>query len=100
MSEPRQFLSRYLQSTGLARPADAAQQFQVTLLQQCVDHLDQVLADNGIPATIRMTVIREFIYGTVPVRAEAELRTAMTADMTAHRAQHARPESRHQCGTS
>jgi hypothetical protein len=82
VSEARRILDNYLQRTGLRQPADAAQQFQVTLLRQMVDHLDEVLDANHIEAGVRARVIREFIYGTVPEQAEAELRVAMHKDMT------------------
>jgi hypothetical protein len=82
VSEARHILDNYLQRTGLRQPADAAQQFQVALLRQWVDHLDEVLDSNGVDPRLRMTVIREFIYGTVPEQAEAELRVAMHKDMT------------------
>jgi hypothetical protein len=82
MSEARHVLDSYLQRTGLRNPADAAQQFQVTLLRQWVDHLDEVLDSNGVDPQKRMTIVREFIYGTVPADAEAELRVAMHKDMT------------------
>lgn len=75
-SEARHELERYLHQVGMARPADSAQQFMVTLLRQQADHLDDVLRHNlpGDPET-RSRIIREFIYGAVPAAAEAELRT-------------------------
>jgi hypothetical protein len=82
MSEARDILDAYLARTGLRHPADAAQQFQVSLLRGWIDHLDEVLDANHVDGRTRITVIREFIYGTVPENAEAELRTAMHADMT------------------
>jgi hypothetical protein len=91
VSEARQILERYLARTGLRAPSDAAQQFQVTLLRQWIDHLDEVLDANRVPAPIRLVIIREFIYGTVPENAEAELRIAMHADMT-YWAERAKPE--------
>lgn len=90
MSEARHILDRYLQRTGLRQPSDAAQQFQVTLLQQWIDHLDEVLDSNGIDPVTRLTIIREFIYGSVPENAEAELRAGMHKDMT-YWAERARP---------
>jgi len=94
MSEARDMLDRYLQRTGLRRPADAAQQFQVTLLRQWIGHLDEVLEQN-LPDQpyFRLKIIREFMYGAVPADAEAELRTAMHADM-AYWADRAEPEAR------
>lgn len=82
MSEARDILDRYLQRTGLRQPVDAAWQFQVTLLRQWVDHLDEVLDSNRVDPQTRITVIREFIYGIVPQDAEAELRVTMQKDMT------------------
>jgi hypothetical protein len=82
MSEARHILDAYLARTGLRNPVDAAQQFQVTLLRSWIDHLDEVLDANRVPWDVRITIIREFIYGTVPQEAEAELRTAMHKDMT------------------
>lgn len=82
MSEARGILDRYLARTGLRNPADAAQQFQVSLLRGWIDHLDEVLDANHVPHGLRIAIVREFIYGTVPEQAEAELRTAMHADMT------------------
>lgn len=90
MSEARQILENYLQSTGLRQPSDAAKQFQLSLLRGWIDHLDEVLAANRVPRDLRITIVREFIYGTVPLDAEAELRTAMHADMT-YWAEHANP---------
>ena len=82
MSEARDYLDLYLQRTGLRQPPDAAQQFQVTLLRQWIDHLDEILDSNGVDPQKRMTIVREFIYGTVPENAEAELRVSMQKDMT------------------
>lgn len=82
MNEARALLDQYLERTGLRSPSDAAQQFQVALLRQWIDHLDEVLQANGVDAAMRHRIIREFIYGTVPVQAEAELRVAMHSDMT------------------
>lgn len=82
MSEARAVLDRYLARTGLRQPSDAAQQYAVALLRQWIDHLDEVLSSNGVPAQLRIVIVREFIYGAVPLDAEAELRTAMHADMT------------------
>jgi hypothetical protein len=79
MSEAGNILSRYLQRTGLRHPADAAWQFQVALLRQWIDHLDEVLDSNGVDPQVRRTIIREFIYGTVPKQAEAELRPGWPA---------------------
>lgn len=89
MSEARYILEQYLGRTGLRQPSDAAQQFQVSLLRQWIDHLDEVLDANRVPAELRITIVREFIYGTVPLDAEAELRVAMHADMT-YRAERAK----------
>lgn len=90
MSEARHILDAYLQRTGLRNPVDAAQQFQVSLLRGWIDHLDEVLDSNGVNPQVRRTIIREFIYGTVPEQAEAELRVSMHEDMTywAERAGH------------
>jgi hypothetical protein len=90
MSEARDMLDAYLTRTGLRHPADAAQQFQVSLLRGWIDHLDEVLEANHLAPALRRVIVREFIYGTVPEQAEAELRTAMHADMTywAERAGH------------
>jgi hypothetical protein len=93
MSEARHALEQYLQRTGLRQPSDAAQRYTVSLLRQWVDHLDEVLDSNGIDPRLRMVIIREFIYGTVPENAEAELRVAMHADMT-YWAERASPEPR------
>ena len=82
MSEARDILERYLQRTGLRQPADAAQQYTVTLLRQWVDHLDEVLDANHVATETRLRIIREFIYGAVPDGAEAELRVSMHRDMT------------------
>lgn len=81
MSEARHILEHYLQRTGLRQPFDAAQQFQVALLRQWIEHLDEVLDANNVPGEIRLRIIREFIYGAVPEQAEAELRVSMHADM-------------------
>lgn len=93
MNEARHALDRYLERTGLRYPADAAQQYQVTLLRQMVDHLDEVLEKNGVDYHMRMLIVREFIYGTVPKNAEAELRVSMHKDMT-YWAERAAPEPR------
>ncbi len=82
MSEARDRLDAYLARTGLSRPADAAQQFQVTLMRQWCDHLDEVLTANHAGPGLRSTIIREFIYGAVPEAAEAEIRQKMTREMT------------------
>lgn len=82
MSEARHILDSYLQRTGLRQPADAAQQFQLALLRQWIDHLDEVLDSNGVDPQKRVLIIREFIYGAVPENAEAELRVSMHTDMT------------------
>ena len=76
MSETRTELERYLGGTGMTRPADAAQQFMITMLRQWADHLDDVLRHNLPPGDpeVRSRIIREFIYGAVPCAAEAELR--------------------------
>jgi hypothetical protein len=92
MTEARAILDQYLARTGLRHPSDAAQQYTVTLLRQWVAHLDEVLDANHLPPELRLTVVREFIYGAVPLDAEAGLRTAMHADMT-YRAQRAVPPS-------
>lgn len=81
MSEARDRLDAYLARTGLSRPADAAQQFQVTLMRQWASHLDEVLAANHVEPRLASTIVREFIYGAVPQEAEAELRQVMTAEM-------------------
>jgi hypothetical protein len=75
VNETRDILERYLHQVGMARPADSAQQFAVTMLRQQADHLDDVLRHNlpGDPET-RSRIIREFIYGAVPCAAEAGLR--------------------------
>jgi hypothetical protein len=91
MSEARDMLDRYLQRTGLRHPGDAAQQFQLALLRQMVDHLDEVLDANHVEAGLRARIIREFIYGTVPENAEAELRVAIHNDIK-YWAERARPE--------
>jgi hypothetical protein len=91
LSEARDILDRYLARTGLRHPADAAQQFQVALLRGWIDHLDEVLDANYVPARTRLTIIREFCYGAVPQDAEAELRTAMHKDMT-YWAERAKPD--------
>ena len=94
MSEARHILDRYLERTGLRNPADAAQQFQVSLMQQWIDHLDEVLDANHVDPRTRLTIIREFIYGTVPENAEAELRVSMHKDMT-YWAERAAPRARY-----
>ena len=73
-------LDRYLGRLGLRTPADAAQQFQVTLMRQWIDHLDEVLDANRVPGQLRLTIIREFLYGAMPALAEAELREEMSAE--------------------
>lgn len=81
MSEARDILDRYLVRTGLSRPADAAQQFQVTLMRQWVEHLDEVLEANGVPGQLRVTIVREFIYGVVPQQAEESIRANLVQEM-------------------
>lgn len=87
MSEIREILENYLRRIGLSHPKDAAQQVQITLLRQWVEHLDQVLADERVPGDLRVRVVRAMIYGGVPTLAEAEIRQEMTAEMI-HLAEH------------
>jgi hypothetical protein len=89
MSEARDRLEMYLARTGLSRPADGAQQYQVTLMRQWTDHLDDVL-ENNIPdwPELRSTIIREFIYGMTPRAAEAELRTELSDDLLQYVREH------------
>lgn len=82
MSEAREILERYLARTGLSRPADAAQQFQVALMRQWAEHLDEVLEANHVEPGLRHTVIREFIYGVVPQQAEESIRANLVREMT------------------
>lgn len=83
MSEAREILKDYLRRIGLSRPADDAQQLQVTLLHQWCDHLGDVLEaeDPPIAADQRSRIIRAVIYGGTPTLAEAEIRQEMTAEM-------------------
>jgi hypothetical protein len=80
MNEARDTFEHYLSRIGLRVPADAAQQFQVTLMRQWCDHLDEVLEHNLPDPALRSLIIREFLYGVVPVMAEAGLREEMYAD--------------------
>jgi hypothetical protein len=80
MSEARDIFGRYLQRTGLRQPSDAAQQYTVSLLRQWTEHLAEVLEANEIEPYRRAQIIREFLYGAVPLEAEAELRMTMRAD--------------------
>ena len=81
MSEAGHILEQYLSRIGLSRPADAAQQVQVTLLRQWTDHLDDVLEAEELPGDQRVRIIRAMIYGGVPSRAEAEIRLELTEEM-------------------
>jgi hypothetical protein len=89
MSEARDALEQYLARTGLSRPADAAQQYQVALMRQWSDHLDDVLEHN-MPdwPELRSTIIREFIYGVTPQAAEADLRAELSDDLLRHVREH------------
>lgn len=87
MASPRRaaaifILDDYLARTGLDRPADAAQQYQVALLRQWTDHLDAVLEAEGIGEPVRTRIIRGVIWGSTPQNAEAGLRTEMVTEMT------------------
>ena len=81
MSEAREILENYLRRIGLSRPADIAQQVQITLLRQWTEHLDQVLADERVPGDLRIRIVRAVIYGGTPTLAEAEIRDELTAEM-------------------
>jgi hypothetical protein len=74
-------LKSYLQQTGLGGPADAVQQFQVTLLQQWTDHLAVVLEAEDVPSRIALRVLRGVIWGCAPGRSEQVIRMQMTAEM-------------------
>ncbi len=89
MSEARDRLEQYLARTGLSRPADGAEAYQVTLMRQWTDHLDDVL-ENNIPdwPELRSTIIREFIYGMTPRAAEAELRAELSDDLLRYVREH------------
>jgi hypothetical protein len=80
MSEAAHLLSQHLRRVGMDKPADAAQQFQVTLLRQWADHLEAVLDDNGIDRDKALAIIRQVIYGGVPGAAEAELRETISEE--------------------
>jgi hypothetical protein len=92
VSEASDILENYLRRTGLRQPSDAAHQYAITLLRQWTEHLDEVMEASGISVWQRRTIIREFIYGAVPLQAEAELRVSMHKDM-AYRAQRAAPDA-------
>jgi len=80
-SGARAILETYLQRIGLSRPADIAQQVQLTLLRQWTEHLDDVLDAEGLPAGLRTRIIRAVVYGGAPSLAEGEIRQEMTAEM-------------------
>jgi hypothetical protein len=81
VSEARATLERYLARIGLSAPEDAALQVQTTLLRQWVDHLDDVLEAEDLPALKRERIIRAMIYGGAPNLAEQEIRQQLTAEM-------------------
>jgi hypothetical protein len=74
-------LDDYLRRTGLSRPADAAQQYQVSLLRQWADHLDAVLEAEGIPPGAADRIIRGVIWGSTPQVAEAGIREELVTEM-------------------
>lgn len=80
--EARDRFEYYLRSTGLSMPADAAQQYSVTLGRQWAAHLDDVLL-NCLPdhPELRGTIIREFLYGIAPQAAEAGIRQLMASEL-------------------
>lgn len=79
MSGAREMLEGYLHFIGMAQPADAAQQFQVTLLRQWISHLDEVLRAEKLSPDCVHRIIRGMIYGGVPVLAEAGVRDELAA---------------------
>lgn len=71
-------LERYLHEIRMDHAADAAQQYQIALLQQWMDHLEVVLRENDVPAQVAQNIMREFLYGAMPQHAEARMRETMT----------------------
>jgi len=78
-------LNDYLKQVGLGgAPADAAQQLQITLLRQWCAHLEVALHDADLPPDVALQIMRSVIYGSVPQRADAELREFVAADYRGH----------------
>lgn len=74
-------LAHYLHRIGMDHPKDSAQQFQLSLLRQFIDHLDQVLDNEHVDPELRQRIVTQVIYGGVPTLAEAEIRERMNAEM-------------------
>jgi hypothetical protein len=74
-------LEDYLRRIRMARPADAAQQYQIALLQQWTDHLTAVLeAEPSVSLETAERIVRGVIWGSTPQYAEAGLRTEMVTE--------------------
>lgn len=74
-------LGSYLERTRLSRPADAVQQFQITMLEQWTDHLAAVLEAEDIPPGTAMRIIRGVIWGGAPDRGEEVIRVQVTDEL-------------------
>lgn len=70
-------LDGYLRDVHMEHPADAAEQYQLCLLRQWMDHLEVVMRDNDVPNEVAGRILREFLYGAMPQHAEAEMRKLM-----------------------
>lgn len=73
-------LTQYLNEAGIHVPVDAAQQLQITMLHQWLDHLEVVLTEEtDLDRAERDRVVRAMMYGAVPQNADAQLRIIQTA---------------------
>lgn len=77
-------LEDYLNRIGLHSPRDSAQQFQITLVRQWVEHLDYVLQLEKLPYDVHRRILYSVIYGAAPTLAESEIRDQQVLEAREH----------------